>query len=1165
MNTQHHHTQKISMTGMELILLFLIFAGMGAQVVLGTDHTVFLFFRLIYTPGMVFLAGLYVAYNKNNIRFLLKRAALYAVLFLGFGLCNLVLLNHKLPFQSLVRLVTMIKIPTPSEIFFTLTVLFLCAALTAKHIQTIYTHRKRSILLSAAALLFAFFPSDIFGYPIIGVFTDCNTYDCIALLPYTIFFISGILAEKYGVKFNKKALAATAISTFISVVLFFTPLKDLSVVTAAALPVYVIYLFSLYCTPFLKITAWLNNLYQKILKKLKQWYTDFSYSRKNVLPLYFIVYTFLFLFMTACVFFSFIEYDNSIAWLHDPISQYIPRIHYFSDYIKECVSKLLDGNLQFSSYTFRSGLGNSVPLSFEPVYWLFALFDSENVEFAYNFITIFRFFLAGLSASIFFLYHKRGYFESLLGSMMYTFCGFAIYAGVLHAHFIAPMIFLPLLLIATEEVFRKKRWYLCTLFVAVALPSNYYFIYMSTIAMGIYYIGRFLFTRDKEKKTWKYFFTATAAFAGSYLLGVVIGNISLFTSFASYMSSGRTGNSEIQALSLFFYKDTWLARLFTYFISAPATPGAWLKLGFIPLSYLAIVVIFMKKGQKLLKFLFLTCLSFCVFPIAAFVLGGFSTITNRWCYILALLVSYITVRAIPELRNLSRRELKILFIALLPYVLIILAYRDYRSPYSLASLAVLLCNYVVILCMNRNLCLLNRNTANLALMVLCCAALTLNAYYQYLGGRNTSENSFAKQGHVLDEITDTPMKVLDNYPDDSFYRVSTAEIPRKNLSSSLVMDYNSIAVFSSTISGPIINYNVEMANTAWNLVQLGGFDNRTFMNSLACVKYYSLREKEKSRLPYGYKEIGKEKRDGETYYIYENETPLPLGYTYDSVLSEEELAKYSPLERQEIMLQSAVVEDKNKTPELTAPSPTSTSKEVKITDFQADGIEIKDGVATVTKPGATLKLTFDGLENSETYLVYDGVCNPGKNNDEFVAKTKLVCGDYKRNYEFRSSNHTYSTGQETFLFNMGYRKDAANSCTITFKNKGSFTYESLKVYCQPMDSYNSYIEDLTKDALEDVEINANTITGKVSTDKEKLLVLSIPYQKGWTAYIDGKKADIHKANLMYSGLFLSPGEHDIRLEFERPGIKASLCLSAVGIVILAIALIIRRRRIKMKK
>ena len=52
---------------------------------------------------------------------------------------------------------------------------------------------------------------------------------------------------------------------------------------------------------------------------------------------------------------------------------------------------------------------------------------------------------------------------------------------------------------------------------------------------------------------------------------------------------------------------------------------------------------------------------------------------------------------------------------------------------------------------------------------------------------------------------------------------------------------------------------------------------------------------------------------------------------------------------------------------------------------------------------------------------------------------------------------------------------------------------------------------------------------------------------------------------MYSGLFLEPGDHEIRLVFKRPGIKASLCLSAAGILIFILALIIRRRRIRIKK
>lgn len=1163
-NKQNHLTQ-VSLIGMEFFLFFLIILGAAVQVVFGQEHALFHALRAIYVPGLVLLAGIYASKGRKGVRPLLYRAVVYALLFVFFGLCNQVLLNHKKPFQSLARLVMLTRIPTPSEIFFTATVLFLCAALAAAYYERIAPKKRLTALLCILALFFVYFPADVFGYPVIGVFTGCETYDCVALLPYLFYFMTGLFWSGGSIKFSKKLLLSSLILSGVSAILLLTPLRGLALVTGSTFPVYAIGLFCAYCAPYRWLAAFIVKTCKKIFAWLRRLFRDFSENKRNVLPLYFVIYTVMFLVMAACVFFSFIEYDNSITWNHDAISQYIPRIHYFIGHIRTCISQIFEGNFNFPSYSFRSGLGNSVALSYEPVYWLFMLFNPSDVEGAYNFILIFRFFLAGLSASVFFLYHRRGYFESLLGSMMYTFCGFAIYAGVLHAHFIAPMIFLPLLLIATEEIFRKKRWYLCTIFVAVALPANYYFIYMSTIAMGIYYVGRFLFTKDPAKKNWKYFFTTTCTFAGSYLLGVVIGNISLFTSFASYMSSGRTGSTEIAAMSFFYYNNSWLARLFTYFISTPATPGAWLKLGFIPLSYIAIVVLLMKKDNKLLKFLFLTAITFCIFPIAAYVMGGFSTITNRWCYILALLVSYITVWALPQLRELTKRELKILFIALLPYVFIILVNRDYRTEYTLTSLAILLCNYVVVLCMNREIRLINKHTARLALITLCCGALTLNGYYQYLYGKNTVEDSFVKQGEVLDEITDTPMKALADYPDDSFYRVSTADIPRKNLCASLIMDYNSIATFSSTISGPIINYNAELGNTAWNLVQLGGFDNRTFMNALACVKYYSLKDSQTARLPYGYKEVEKKETGGELYHIYENQYALPLGYTYDSVISEEELANYSALEKQEVMLKSAVLEDASEAGSLEKSAPSTSLEEAAITDYETKGIKIEGNQVEIEKEGATLTLWFDGRPDSETYLVFDGELNPTETNDECIVEAKLTCGAYKRGCSVRSSNHTYGTGQESFVFNMGYRKESASSCTITFKKTGTFTLDSLKVVCQPMKDYASYISGLKENSLENVTIDGNTITGTISADKEKLLVLSIPYQKGWTAYLDGEKVDIKKANLMYSALSVGEGDHEIKLVFERPGIKASLALSAFGIAIFIAALIIRRKRIKIKK
>ena len=88
----------------------------------------------------------------------------------------------------------------------------------------------------------------------------------------------------------------------------------------------------------------------------------------------------------------------------------------------------------------------------------------------------------------------------------------------------------------------------------------------------------------------------------------------------------------------------------------------------------------------------------------------------------------------------------------------------------------------------------------------------------------------------------------------------------------------------------------------------------------------------------------------------------------------------------------------------------------------------------------------------------------------------------------------------------------------------------------------------------------NEITGTINVDKEKLLVLTIPYSKGWTAYVDGKEYETEKVNYMYTGIFLEEGEHEIRLSYCTPGIKAGAVVSLIGVLGLLIIVCIDRYR-----
>ena len=101
-----------------------------------------------------------------------------------------------------------------------------------------------------------------------------------------------------------------------------------------------------------------------------------------------------------------------------------------------------------------------------------------------------------------------------------------------------------------------------------------------------------------------------------------------------------------------------------------------------------------------------------------------------------------------------------------------------------------------------------------------------------------------------------------------------------------------------------------------------------------------------------------------------------------------------------------------------------------------------------------------------------------------------------------------------------------------------------------MTDFASQIDALRADVLENVSIQNDLITGKISLDTPKLLCLSIPYSKGWTAYVNGEQMALLQTNTMYMGLSLPAGDHSIRLVYETPGLRTGLYVSAAALALL---------------
>lgn len=1097
-------------------------------------------------------------------------------------------------------------VPSVAAVFLSLTMALLLIWGFENFVHKLSSNKKKMAVVGFFCLLCAFLRSQTESYAFMAALLGSDVQPSVSGIPYFAFFLFGMYLEDKKPGFQGKIAVVTAVATIVSVLLYRTPAQDLCRVIVSFLPAYVLYLMSeglseltlrfkhvdFACSviePVFGVYAVLMfGLHMKrgivgdsipktllvagicilllyvcifgfqVCSRLYASLSRFVQQKvKHKTAFYFLVYTAAFSFLLFLTFFEFARTGTSFIINGDGVSQYFPRIIYFSRYIKELFANILRGNFQLPMYDFRIGLGTEITYSLEPLYFIYALFDESHMEFAYNLVTVLRFYLAGVSMSIFCLYFKKDYFSTFLASVVYVICGFALYGGSMHTMFMIPMIMLPLLILSMEEIIRKKRWYLCTIFVAISLFSNYYFLYMNTIAMGVYFLVRFFCQKEKGKKTVKNFFSRAAVICGSYLLGVAMSCIVLVTTFGMYLGSGRTSSAVIKMPSMLFYRAEWLLSCFLTFITTANSPGEWLKLGFLPIALIAVVFLFLRKGRKELKIFSFVVLIFMAFPVFGFIFSGFSTPINRWCYMASFLVAFLVADCYRDMCRMEKREMQICGGVVLLYGFLAFFAKYKSTIFAQIGFVLLVLTFAVLL-----ICQEGYKKVTLAgkkcLMLVLTAVLVFYQGYSlfHMEGRI---RGYAPADTALEEVIDTPLAAVEEVGDDSFYRCAVPYLKYYNSNAPFLLDYNSNTNICSTFNGNIMEYLEMMGSTDYSITQLLGMGNRTFLNNLASVKYYATYENPKKPLAYGSEEILKTTVNDKETTVYENKYALPLGYTYEEAVSEEELEQYDVLERQEVLMQKVLLSASEDTGNSDA---VISGKTLPILSKEEDGAQLEDhaliagdGVDTsyTSAEEGSFKLTlyFSGEENAETYLVLKNALLEGDMSEEPIKLTIMSEGS-KYTYSFVPDDYRYKTGQKDFVFNLGYHEDAITSCTVIMGREGTIQFDSLEIYSQPMDNLADYTEKLTENVLENIEVGTNEVTGTISLNQEKTLVLSIPYQNGWKAYVDGEETELLQANYMYMALPLEAGDHTIKLTFEIPGVKYALVIMPGAVVVLIV-------------
>lgn len=900
---------------------------------------------------------------------------------------------------------------------------------------------------------------------------------------------------------------------------------------------------------------------------------------------FYLLYTLVFLAVALALYLKFFANGKSLVWSHDGVPQHLNSLAYYGKYLRKVLHTLfIEHKLSLPLWDMHIGYGSDILTTLhyyvigDPLTLLSVFVPASKTEALYAFLIFLRIYLAGIAFSRYSFYHKNSKQATFMGTMIYIFAGWTIYAAMKHPYFSNPMIYLPLILLGIDKIYKKQKPYVFIWSVSLAGLSNFYFFYMLGIFMVLYAIFRYfdLFADRSIKNIGKWL----GVFAVYSVIAVLIAAVILLPVILPVFGTDRFKAENYVPL---FYDRIYYEKYLGCLIGENMIQ--WGVAGYTAVSLAGVFVLFSKKKKyTALKAGFVLLNVFLLLPYAGHVLNGLSYVSNRWIWAYGMLIAYIFVKIYPELFALTLTEKRKVFVMLLIYCILALLPEAARTQRNLMAMVLLSLSTFTVLSFGN----IFTRERNLTVMVagFLIAGILFNMHYQYSYEKDYL-SEFTDSGEALEKLETGVDRAVLSIDDPSVYRYDQMDT-NSSENSSMQMGTNSTAYYFSVASSSIANFFDEMyLNTPWEQ-HYNNLDGRTILDRLASVKYFVVKKGKESDLPYGYSRLsGEAEKNGKTYLAYADEDALPLGYTYDSWISREDYDKMTVTEKQQALLQGVVLDDSS----LPETETHFNDREVSYYTSEGKGCRLKNGKVVVTQENAQLKLVFKGEENAETYLITEGLDYEGLSPREMISDKKWskmttyeqnklleensnwrywkesqkasiqIGGRFlKKTIQIFTDKYNAYSGKHNFLCNTGYSEKGRHTITLTFENTGVYSFDSLKIYCQPMTEIDSQTSKLGEEVLTDVKIGNNEINGKISLSDTKALVLSIPYSEGWTAYVDGEETELKEANTMYMALELPKGDHEIHLVYWTPYLRTGLCLTCIGVLCYIVLVLINRKK-----
>lgn len=149
-----------------------------------------------------------------------------------------------------------------------------------------------------------------------------------------------------------------------------------------------------------------------------------------------------------------------------------------------------------------------------------------------------------------------------------------------------------------------------------------------------------------------------------------------------------------------------------------------------------------------------------------------------------------------------------------------------------------------------------------------------------------------------------------------------------------------------------------------------------------------------------------------------------------------------------------------------------------------------------------------------------------------------------------TSEKKYEESLNNVIYNMDnyyMLKSKEEKLEIKF---GDGEKENFEIYYFDYKKYDEIIKDLIIEQL-DYKIEKDKLYGNIKTNGG-LLMITIPYEKGYKIYVDNKPVKYKKVLNTFIGIDLKSGEHKISVQYEQPGLKTGAIVSLISLLLMTI-------------